>query len=133
VTRAKDGLRTWRHGSRSVPPNQGVRCDQLVRLSGVRTAEACPALGRWVTDDLPEGYRRFVYPHSAIVSFRRGGYETLRRNRIVRQRFGDWPKEPVFAFASPNVRGEPPGPLTPEMAERTYARAQIERWLNNEE
>jgi hypothetical protein len=61
VTRAKEGLRSWRHSSRPVPPNQGVRSDQLIRLSGVRTANAYPALLRRVTYYDPEDFRLFVY------------------------------------------------------------------------
>lgn len=48
VTCAKDGLRSWRQGFRPVPPNQGVHSDQLIRLSGRRTAASYPALLRRV-------------------------------------------------------------------------------------
>ena len=61
VTRAKEGLRTWRHSSRLVPPNQGVRADQLIRLSGQRTAQSYPALLRRVTYYDPDDFRLFVY------------------------------------------------------------------------
>ena len=61
VTRAKDGLRSWRHSSRPVPSNQGVRSDQLIRLSGRRTAESYPALLRRVTYYDPDDFRLFVY------------------------------------------------------------------------
>ena len=61
VTRAKEGLRTWRHSSRLVPPNQGVRADQLTRLSGQRTAQSYPALLRRVTYYDPDDFRLFVY------------------------------------------------------------------------
>jgi len=61
VTRAKEGLRRWRHSSRPVPPNQGVRSDQLIRLSGQRTAQSYPALLRRVTYYDPDDFRLFVY------------------------------------------------------------------------
>lgn len=61
VTRAKEGLRNWRHSSRPVPPNQGVRSDQLVRLPGVRTADSYPDLLRRVTYYDPDDFRLFVY------------------------------------------------------------------------
>lgn len=61
VTRAKQGLRSWRHRSWPVPPNQGVRADQWIRLSGARTAEAYPALLRRVTYYDPDDFRLFAY------------------------------------------------------------------------
>ena len=61
VTRAKEGLRSWRHSSLPVPPHQGVRSDQLIRLSGQRTAESYPALLRRVTYYDPDDFRLFVY------------------------------------------------------------------------
>lgn len=61
VTRAKDGVRSWRPSSRPGPPNQGVRSDQLIRLSGRRTAESYPALLRRGTYYDPDDFRLFVY------------------------------------------------------------------------
>jgi hypothetical protein len=61
VARAKEGLKSWRHTPRSVEPNQGVRSDQLIRLSGPRTAQNYPALMRRVTYYDPDDFRLFVY------------------------------------------------------------------------
>ncbi len=72
------------------------------------------------------------YPCGAVVSFSMGGYENLLWNRIVRLRFGEWLKKPVFAFVGLNVPEEPPQPLTPEIADKAHARVLTERWLENE-
>ena len=72
------------------------------------------------------------YPCGAIVSFSMGGYENLLWNRIVRLRFGEWLKKPVFAFVGLNLPEEPPQPLTPEIADKAHARVLIERWLETE-
>lgn len=69
------------------------------------------------------------YPCGAVVSFSMGGYENLLWNRIVRLRFGEWLKSPVFAFVGLKVPEEPPQPLTPEIADKAHARVLIERWL----
>jgi hypothetical protein len=61
VTRAKQGLKSWRHTSRPVEPNQGVRSDQLIRLSGQRTSKNYPTLLRRVTYYDPDDFRLFVY------------------------------------------------------------------------
>jgi hypothetical protein len=61
VTRAKEGLKYWRHSSRPVEPGQGVGSDQLIRLSGRRTADRYPTLLRRVTYYHPEDFRLFVY------------------------------------------------------------------------
>jgi len=61
VTRAKESLRSWRHSSRPVPSSQGVRSDQLIRLSGRRTAEHYPTLLRRVTYYDPDDFRLLVY------------------------------------------------------------------------
>jgi hypothetical protein len=61
VTRAKEGLKSWRHTSRPVEPTQGVQSDQLIRLSGPRTAKTYPALMRRVTYYDPDDFRLFVY------------------------------------------------------------------------
>lgn len=73
------------------------------------------------------------YPCGAIVSFSMGGYENLLWNRIVRLRFGEWLKKPVFAFVGLSLPEEPPQPLTPEIADNAHARVLIERWLENGE
>ncbi len=49
VTRAKGGMKSWRHRSRTVEPNQGVRSDQLIRLAGAWSARKYPALRRRIT------------------------------------------------------------------------------------
>jgi hypothetical protein len=61
VTRAKQGLKYWRRSSRAVEPGQGVRSDQLIRLSGLRTASNYPTLLRRITYYDPDGFRLFVY------------------------------------------------------------------------
>lgn len=73
------------------------------------------------------------YPCGAIVSFSMGGYENLLWNRIVRLRFGQWLKKPVFAFVGLSLPEEPPQPLTPQIADKAHARVLIERWLETEE
>lgn len=42
VTRAKDNLQFYRRTSRPVEPSTGVRCDQTILLTGVRTAQRYP-------------------------------------------------------------------------------------------
>jgi hypothetical protein len=61
VTRAKEGLKSWRHSSRTVEPDQGVRSDQLIRLSGSRTSMTYPALIRRVTYYDVDQSRLFAY------------------------------------------------------------------------
>jgi hypothetical protein len=71
VTCAKEGMRSWRHSSRPVEAGQGVRSDQLIRLSGQRTAQRYPALLRRVTYYDPESFRLFVYltNHLELAAF----------------------------------------------------------------
>lgn len=61
VTRAKQGLKYWRRTSREVEPGQGIRSDQLIRLSGLRTAKDYPTLLRRVTYYDTDDFRLFVY------------------------------------------------------------------------
>ena len=61
VTRAKRGVKFWRHSSRPVEPGQGVRSDQLIRLAGLRTAQSYPVLLRRVTYYDPDEFRLFVF------------------------------------------------------------------------
>ena len=61
VTRAKKGVKFWRHSSRPVEPGQGVRSDQLIRLAGQRTAQSYPTLLRRVTYYDPDDFRLFVF------------------------------------------------------------------------
>ena len=42
VTRAKKNLQFYRRGSRPVERSTGLRCDQTIRLSGIRTAQYYP-------------------------------------------------------------------------------------------
>jgi Domain of unknown function (DUF4372)/Transposase DDE domain len=43
ITRAKKNLQFYRRGSRPVEPSTGVRCDQTIVLTGVRTSQRYPA------------------------------------------------------------------------------------------
>ncbi len=43
LTRAKKKYQFYRRSSRPVPRSTGLRCDQTVRLSGVKTAQRYPA------------------------------------------------------------------------------------------
>jgi len=61
VTRAKEGMKSWRHSSQPIEPDQGVRSDQLIRLSGKRSARNYPALLRRVTYYDSETFRLFAY------------------------------------------------------------------------
>lgn len=61
VTRAKEGMKSWRHSSRPIEQDQGVRSDQLIRLSGKRSARNYPALLRRVTYYDAETFRLFAY------------------------------------------------------------------------
>jgi hypothetical protein len=46
VTRAKKNLQFYLHTARSVDRSSGVRCDQIIRLTGIRTARRYPDLLR---------------------------------------------------------------------------------------
>jgi transposase len=46
VTRAKKNLQFYLHTTRSVDRSSGVRCDQIIRLTGIRTARRYPDLLR---------------------------------------------------------------------------------------
>ena len=70
------------------------------------------------------------YPCGAIVSFSMGGYENLLWNRIVRLRYQDWLKRPVFAFALLNLPAEPLQPLTPMLADTAPTKILIQHWLD---
>jgi hypothetical protein len=43
ITRAKKNLKFYRRASRPVEPSTGVRCDQTIVLTGIRTAQRYPA------------------------------------------------------------------------------------------
>jgi hypothetical protein len=43
ITRAKKNLQFYRRASRPVEPSSGVRCDQTIVLTGIRTAQRYPA------------------------------------------------------------------------------------------
>ena len=49
VTRAKKNLQFYLHTSRPVDRSSGVRCDQTIRLTGIRTAQRYPDLLRRIT------------------------------------------------------------------------------------
>jgi Transposase DDE domain len=42
ITRAKKNMRFYRRSSRPVERSAGLRCDQTILLTGVRTAQRCP-------------------------------------------------------------------------------------------
>jgi hypothetical protein len=69
------------------------------------------------------------YPCGLILSFSMSGYENLLWNRIVRLKFRQWFKKPVFAFVELELPDEPPQPLTPELADNSPATVLIEKWL----
>jgi transposase len=69
ITRAKKNLQFYVRTSRPVDPATGVRCDQSIRLTGVRTAQRYPdTLRRIVYVDAEKAFRlTFLTNHSFLL------------------------------------------------------------------
>jgi len=95
VIRAKTRLRFMVVASRPVDRHTGLRCDQTIRLSGTRTAQAYPELLRRIVYIDPENHKRlvFVTNHWALPALTVANIYRLR-----------WRVELFFKWIKQNLR-----------------------------